>query len=801
MALQEYKWMGKPLKVKEDVYPITGKATYLDDIDIPGTLYLAYVRSPVAHARIKRIDTSKALAHPGVVHCVTGEDVKKALSPFMEITEPPNGRIYDYPLAVDKVRYFGEPVAAIVATSRYAAEDAAELVEVEYEQLGCVLDAEEALKPGAPLVHDEAGTNLVWRGVWDLGSVDTAFAQADRVIKDKIYFHRYAPIPLEPSGVLATYDESQDSLTIYSMIPMPMFVIPMICGALRMPPSKVRMIHPPNIGGSFGGKIMSYTHATLVALLAKTLKRPVKYMETRTENIESGTHSNERTFHVEVAVKKDGTILGLRAKIYDNCGAYPRYEPAGAVIWSQVTPGVYAVKNIFIEFAQVMTNKGPTSPVRGYSRLQHNFMWEKLMDIVARELGLDPAEVRLRNLIKAADMPYTGPSGTIYDGGDYERAFRKLLDALEYTRWRKLQEEYRAKKRYIGIGFSAVIDSAANNFGQVKIINKYFPVSGNSEAAMVMIDQGGQVVARTGTSDTGQSHATTFAQIVAEELDMDPSRIEFQRGFDSVSGVWAAHSGAYASRSAVLAGTALALAARKLKEKVVLLAANLLKEDPANLVVKDGKVVSSQSGKQISFEELALIAWSDVLLLPEGFEPGLVSYYVYKPDFKNNLPDPKNRINNTLTYSYTMHGTVVEVDAETAQIKILKHVAVSDPGVMINPLVVEGQEAGAAIQGIEAALLDNLEYDDNGVLLASNFWLYPPITTQEAPNLEIIHDTTRSTSSLTGVRGVGEGGGGPVGSLANAVEDALSPFGVKIRSSHLSSKYLYSLLKKSGVKA
>jgi 2-furoyl-CoA dehydrogenase large subunit len=797
MSFPEYKWIGKPIRVHEDVYPITGKATYLDDIDLPGTLYLAYARSPVAHARIKRIDLSRALSHPGVVYCVTGEQLKAQLSPFMEITEPPNGKIFDYPLAVDKVRYFGEPVAAVVATNRYDAEDAAQLIEVEYDQLDCVLDAEKALEQGAPLVHDEAGTNLVWRGVWDLGEVDAAFAQADKVIRDRIYFHRYAPIPLEPSGVLALYDESQDTITIYNMVPMPMFVIPMICGALRVPPSKIRMIHPPNIGGSFGGKIMSYTHATLAAFLARQLRRPVKYIETRTENIESGTHSNERTFHVEAAVKKDGTLLGVRLKIYDNCGAYPRYEPAGAVIWSQVTPGVYAVRNLYIEFSQVMTNKGPTSPVRGYSRLQHNFMWEKLLDIVARELGLDPAEVRLRNFIKAEDMPYTGPSGTIYDGGNYERAFRKLLDALEYQKWRRLQQEYRSQGKYIGVGFSAVIDSAANNFGQVKIINKYFPVSGNSEAAMVMIDQGGQVVARTGTSDTGQSHATTFAQIVAEELDMDPSKIVFQRGFDSVSGVWAAHSGAYASRSAVLAGTALSLAAKKLREKIVLLAANLLKEDPSVLVVKDGKVTSTQSGKQITFEELALIAWSDVLLLPEGFEPGLVSYYVYKPDFKNNLPDSKNRINNTLTYSYTMHGTVVEVDPETAQVKILKHVVVSDPGVMINPLVVEGQEMGAAIQGVEAALLDNLEYDDNGVLLASNFWLYPPITAQEAPNLQIIHDSTRSTASLTGVKGVGEGGGGPVGSIANAVEDALSPFGVKIRTSHLSSKYLYGLIRKT----
>lgn len=796
MTERDYKWIGKPVRVKEDVFPITGRATYLDDIELPGTLYLSYVRAPYGHAKIKKVDFSRALAEPGVVYCIAGDEVKSNFSPYMQITEPPGGKILDYPLAVDEVRYYGEPVAAVVATSRYAAEDAAALVEVEYEPLSAVLDAEDALKPDAPLVHPEAKTNLVWEGVWDLGDVNSAFAKADRVIKDRIYFHRYAPIPLETHGVLASYDESQDVVTVYNMIPMPMFVIPMICGALRLPPSKVRMVHPPNIGGSFGGKIIGYTHATLVAYLARKLRKPVKYIETRSENLASGTHSNERTFYFEAAVKNDGTILGVKIKAYDNCGAYPRYEPAGAVIWSQVTPGVYAVKNIYVDFVQVMSNKGPTSPVRGYSRLQHNFMWERVLDIVARELKIDPSEARLRNLIRAEEMPYTGPSGTIYDGGNYERAFRKLLQALEYDKWRKLQAEYREKGRYVGIGFATVIDSAANNFGQVKIVNKYFPVSGNSEAAMVMIDQGGQVVARTGTTDTGQSHGTTFAQIVAEELDLDPSRVEFQRGFDSLSGVWAAHSGAYASRSAVLAGTALSVAARRLREKVVRLSANLLKEDPSDLEVKDGRVISTKSSKYITFEELALIAWSDVLQLPEGFEPGLVSYYMYKPDFKNNLPDSKNRINNTLTYSYTMHGTVVEVDPETAQVKILKHVVVGDPGVMINPIVVEGQEVGATVQGMEAALLDNLEYDENGVLLASNFWLYPPITAQEVPELLVLHDATRSTSSLTGVRGVGEGGGGPVGSVANAVEDALAPLGVKIRTSHISSKVLFSLMKK-----
>lgn len=787
-----FKYLGNPVRVKEDAIPIQGKGQYLDDVELPGTLYMAYTLSPYGHAKIKKIDTTKCMELPGVYYVLTGEELKEKMSPFMQIAAPPSGNLKDYPLAVDKVRYYGEPVAAVVASNAYVAEDAAELVEVEYEPLPVVTDAEDALKESAPVLHDSVGNNLVWRGIWDLGDAKKALEEADYVVEDTVKNHRYAAVPLETSGVLATYDQSVDTITVYSVNQMPMFSLPIICGALRMPTSKFRMILPPNVGGAFGGKIINFTHMTVVAYLARLLKAPVKYVENRSENIMSGTHNNERTFHVKLAVKKNGRVTGAYMSAFDNCGAYPRYEPAGAVIWAQVVPGIYDVQNVYVDFTQVTTNKGPTGPVRGYSRAQHNFMWERMMNRVAQKLNMDPAEVRRVNLIKAEQMPYEGPSKTIYDGGDYHKAFDTLLETIEYKKWRERQKEGRSKGKLIGIGLSAVIDSGANNFAQVKIINKDFPASGSMEVGLVMIDQFGSIVARTGTSDQGQSHATTFGQIVAEVFNTDPEKIVFQQGFDSISNVWAAFSGAYASRSAVMAGTALYYAARRLKEKVLTIAAHSMGELESDLEVKEGEVVSMKTDKKMPLGDVATIAWLDVLKLPEEMEPGLVSYAVYKPDFTYNMPDENKGINNTLTYSYAIHGTVVEVDPETYEMKILKHGVVSDPGFMINPMVVEGQEMGATLHGISAALMENLVYDDDGILLTSNFWDYLVAGPKHMPDIDMKTIVTKSTSSVLGVRGVGEGGGGPIGSIVNAVEDALQPLGIKLLSSTLSANELYS---------
>ena len=793
------KYIGKNIRIREDVKLVQGKGHYIDDLELPGTLHMAYATSTYGHARIKKIDTSKCFSIPGVLYVVTGEELKSRLSPFMEIATPPSGNLRDYSLAVDKVRYYGEPIAAIVATDPYIAEDAAELVDVEYELLPVVLDGEKSLEHDAPLVHENIGSNVVWKGIWDLGDTESAFDRADLIVEDVVRTHRYASVPLETNGMVASYDEGSNIITVHSVNQMPMFSLPLICAALGIPPSGFRMIVPPNVGGAFGGKIINYTHITLVSYLTKILKQPVKYVETRTENIMFGTHNNERIYHVSLAARKDGKVLGVRMKAIDNCGAYPRYEPAGAVIWAQVVPGIYDVRNIYVEFIQVLSNKGPTGPVRGYSRVQHNFMWERMMNALARKLNMDPTEVRFKNLIQPEKMPYVGPSNTIYDGGNYPASFKRLLDTLEYKKWRDLQSKSRPDGRLIGIGVAAVIDSGANNFSQIKIINKDFPASGNSDVGMVIVDQFGDIVARTGTTDQGQSHATTFSQIVAEVFDSDPEEIKFQEGFDSISNIWAAHSGAYASRSAVIAGTALYYAARNLKQKVLKIAQSIMDEPISDLDIKNKEVFSKVSGKKIPLAKVASVAWSDVGLLPDGIDPGLMSYAIYKPDFKFNMPDERNRINNTLTYSYSIHATVVEVDPETFQIKILKHVVISDPGTIINPLVVEGQEMGATMHGISAALFENLAYDEDGILLSSNFWDYNVVGAKQMPNLELLQEVTRSTSSVLGVRGIGEGGGGPIGSIINAVEDAIVPLNIKLINSNISSNELFSMNRKNEV--
>lgn len=801
-ATGTFKYMGNSVRIKEDLIPLQGKGQYLDDVELPGTLYMSYTLSPYGHAAIKSIDTTKAMELEGVKYVLTGDELKANMSPFMQIAEPPSGNLKDYPMAVDKVRYYGEPVAAVVATTPYIAEDGAELVEVEYEPLPVVTDAEEALKEGAPVLHEVVGNNMVWRGVWDLGDAEKALREADYVVEDTVKTHRYAAVPLETSAVLASYDHTVDTITVYSVNQMPMFSLPMICGALRMPTSKFRMILPPNVGGAFGGKIINYTHIAVVAYLSRLLEAPVKYVETRSENIMFGTHNNERVFHVKLAVKKNGRVTGAYMKAVDNCGAYPRYEPAGAVIWAQVVPGIYDVQNVYVDFNQAVTNKGPTGPVRGYSRIQHNFMWERMMNRVAQKLEMDPAEVRRINLIRKDQMPYEGPSRTIYDGGDYHKAFDELLKTIDYSKWREVQKEARTKGRLIGIGLSAVIDSGANNFAQVKIINKHFPASGSMEVGLVMIDQFGSLVARTGTTDQGQSHATTFGQIVAEVFNTDPENVVFQHGFDSITNVWAAFSGAYASRSAVMAGTALYYASVRLREKVLSIAAHALGEPESDLEVKDSAVVSMKTDRKMPFGDIATLAWLDVNQLPGDMEPGLISYAVYKPDFKYNNPDEQKRVNNTLTYSYAIHGTVVEVDPETYEMKILKHGVVSDPGFMINPMVVEGQEMGATLHGISAALLENLEYDEDGILMTSNFWDYNVAGAKQMPDIDLKTIVTRSTSSVLGVRGVGEGGGGPIGSIVNAVEDALQPLGIKLLNSNLSGNLLYSKVNmKRGEKA
>ncbi len=795
VTIPERKWVGQAVRRKEDLRLLRGEGQFIDDFKLPGLLHVVLLPSPYAHARIKRIDISKALKSLGVVAVFTGKDIAELTDPFPQISPLLENKLKDYSMAVEKVRFVGEPVAAVVAESRYQAQDAAELIEVEYEALPPVLDAEKALERDSPVLHEEVGSNLVWHGVWEYGDLDTAFREADKVVKAKLHFHRFNSAPLETNGVLASYDRTSNYLTIWCNNQMPMFCQGFICIALRFPSNRMRII-TQDIGGGFGCKIISYPFMVLISAISMKLGRPVKWTDTRREYMMSASHGNERTFYVELAAKKDGTITALKAKAFDDTGGYPRYEPAGCVIWAQVTPGCYRFQNFYMDFYQVVTNKCPVGPNRGYSRMQHLWMIEKAVDLVARELGLDPAEVRRKNYIRPDEMPYVTPSGGVYDGGDYPESLRRALTMIDYEKMKVEQQKLRDKGRYLGIGFATILDSGTNNFSQVKIISEQFPLSGNSEAARVTIDHLGNVIVALGTVPQGHGHETAAAQIVADELGVSPDQVYVLPGFDSATHPYTGHSGTYASSFAVKAGGAILGAAGIIKEKMMKIAANLLKAGPEEIELRDGAAWVRGTDKSVSLWQIANAAWANYALLPPDMPPGLTATYVFRPDFK--LPDEKKRLNQTLTYSYQTHAAVVELDAQTGKVEILKYVVVDDVGTPINPQIVEGQVHGAAAHGIAASLYENFVYANDGQLLTSTFADYLAPGAEDMPDIELNHLITPSLFAPLGARGVGEGGGTPLATLVNAVEDALEPLGIRIYDSHIAPETLFRALKEHG---
>ncbi|MDA4129275.1 MAG: xanthine dehydrogenase family protein molybdopterin-binding subunit [Thaumarchaeota archaeon] len=784
-------WLGQPLKRKEDPRLVTGLGKFVDDVKLPGLAYACILRSPYASALIKKVDATKAESAPGVICTLIGSEVAQLTDPFLQISSAPANKVKDYCLAVDKVHFVGEPVAAVVAETRSAAEDALELIEVEYEPFEHILDARQALEPSSPLVHDQVGSNLVFHGTWDYGDIEGAIKKADRVVRATLHFHRFSSTPIENNGVVVNFDRATGFLNIYCNNQMPMFCIPWLSFGLRFPSNKFRMI-TGDIGGGFGVKIISYPYIALICLLSMKAKRPVKWTEDRREHM-FANHGNERSFDVEVPVKADGTILGFKVAAYDDCGAYTRYEPAGATIWAQVSPGVYHFPNLKVDFFQVMTNKAPVGPNRGYSRMQHLWMIERTVDIVAKELGLDPADVRLKNYIRQDEMPYVTPSGGIYDGGNYEESLRKAMKLVDYDGLREAQEKGRKSGKLIGIGIATAVDSGTNNFGQVKILTDSNPFSGNSEAARVSIDGLGQFQVGMGTVPQGQGHETFAAQIVADEFAINPDQITVLSGFDSAINPYSHQSGSYASRSAVMGTGALLGATKKLKAKVLEIGAHLMKTQPENLSFKDGNVVDEKSGQKMPIWQIANVAWVNNVLLPEGMEPGLVALSFWKPNF--TLPDAKWRLNQTLTYSYQTHIAAIELDPESGKFSILRYVIVDDCGTQINPMLVEGQVHGAAAHGIGAAMFENFEYDENGQLESNTFVDYLVPSAVDMPHLVTGHLEYPSLFAPKGIRGVGEGGGTPLGAISNAVEDALSPLGLQIRDSHQNPQQIHKLIR------
>jgi CO/xanthine dehydrogenase Mo-binding subunit len=792
-------WVGKPLPRKEEDRLLRGRGRFADDIKMREMLYLRFVRSPYAHARLLSVDVSAAEALPGVICTLTGKEIEPLTQPFIEIGPDPAAKIRDFPLAVDKAHYQGEPVAAVVAESPAIADDAAELVQVEYEALEPVIDAEQALNDES-ILHQSAGTNKVWNGVFEYGDVEQALRDAAYVVNIKhLHFHRFSSTPLENNVVIAQWDPKDDRIYFSCNNSFPSFAIQFLSAHLNVHIDRIR-VQTADIGGSFGIKITSYPQMAVCALASKKAGgRPIKWVETRSEHMTSSAHGNERTFRdTRVALDKDGVIIGISSRHIDDCGAYPRYEPLGCVIWSQVYPGVYRFKNARIDFTQAVTNKCPVGPNRGYSRMQHLWFLERVVDVCAHELGIPADEMRLRNYIRREEFPYTTPNGCVYDSGDYPKMLALAKDLIGWDEWKKKQDEGRNQGRWIGIGIGTTLDSGTNNFGQSQIINPHAPFSGNSQGANCKLDIYGEVVVAVGSCPQGQGHETTAAQVVADVLNISPDLITVRTGFDTERNVHTGFSGTYASQFAVSGLSAVHGAAQKLKAEMRRLAAFVLETNEDDIEFGTGaegpELRAKTSEKSINYWGLAnIVNVNSAVLAPEMHDVTLNCRYVWRAPFK--VPDTQKKYGNlTMTYASQLHIAVVEVNRETYIPKILDYVAIDDCGTVINPPIVEGQVYGATAHGIGAALMENCVYDEVGNMLTSTFSDYLPITAVNMPKLKYGHISTPSPHSYSGAKGMGEGGAAPIHTISAALQDALFGEGIFIEESFNNPDSLFRAL-------
>lgn len=791
-------WSGKSVPRKEDGRLLKGQGLFADDAWQHRMGYAHFVRSPYGHARIVSVNTAPAEALDGVYATLTGEEAKALTEPFFQIAPEPGSRIEEYCLAVDKVRYQGDAVAVVLAESRDIARDAAELVEVEYEPLPAVVDTVRAAQPDAPVLHEQVGSNVVWHGVYDYGDIDWALENADHVVRmDRLYFHRFSSTPLECNAALVNWEPGTETIEVFSNNQMPMFAALVMGPSLRVPTNRIQF-RSQDIGGAFGIKIGSYPQITALALLSRKAGRPAKWTEYRTEHMLSAGHGNERTFlDVEVPVMRDGTILGFKVRAFDDAGAYLHYEPLGSVIWSQVVPGCYTLKHVQVDYTETVSNKCPTTPNRGYSRLQHLWLIERIVDVVAHELGFDPVELRKRNYVQPEDYPYVTPNGCVYDSGDLPRALDLVLEAIDYPRWRERQRELgKGSGKRIGIGIGTTLDSGTNNFGQARIVNPNLPFSGNGEVAYVKLDLYGEINVNLGTTPQGQGHETTTAQVVADILGVSPQDVVVTAGFDQRHNAYVAFSGTYASQFAVTGLSAAMGAAEQLRGEIVRLAAFALEAEEDEIELEGGQAfVRGDRERAIPFMGIANLVYSNNAAMPPELADSvsLNARYAYRPPFQ--VPDTDAKTGNlALTYASQTHACVLEIDEETGRAEILDYAIVDDSGRVINPQIVRGQVHGAAAHGIGAALYEEFVYDDDGQLMQSSFYDYHAVTAFDVPPLKTQHFESPSPFTPNGAKGMGEGGGAPLHAVSSAIQDALDDQAPIVSHTHNDWERIYRLM-------
>jgi len=780
---EQERYAGRSLPRKEDRRLLQGQGTFVDDIRRHNMGYAAFVRSPYAHALIRSVDVAAALALPGVYGTLTGDEVATLTDPFFQLSTPPGSAIQDYALAVGRARFVGDPVAVVVAETRELARDAAELVEVDYEPLGVITDARRALEPDAPVLHPDAGTNLVWQGLYEWGSWEDAAAEADRIVEiGELHFDRFNSTPLECDGALVEYNQGTGQWTLYCNNQFPGFAAIMMGPALRCGLDKLRLV-TQDIGGGFGNKITSHPQLVAMCLLARKLNRAIQWTEWRTEFHLSMSHGAERFFRdTQVAVKDDGTLLGFRTNALDDAGAFTRYEPLGGVIWAQVTPGMYRWRHIRLDFSQVVTNKAPCSPNRGYSRMQHLWFTERVIDIVASELALDPVEVRKLNYIRADEMPYTTPNGCVYDSGDYAAMLDLALELIGHDSFSARREQAASAGKLLGLGIGSTLDSGTNNFAQSRMINPELQFSGNNEVATIKLDIFGEIVVTLGTTPQGQGHETTASMVVADILGVDPASVNVRTGHDSYWNSHAGFSGTYASQFAVTGLGAVKGAADRLAADIRTLAAELLGAAGPEEILLSGGVAMRADNPEAALPFFALgaiVNANNAILSEEAREITLNQRFVYVPPFE--LPDLERKYGNlTLTYAAQVHAAIVEIDPETGSYEIVDYAAVDDCGTRIHPQIVEGQVMGALAHGLGAATHETFTYDSDGNLLTPNFYDYHVPHALDVPPLRTGAIESPSPFSPLGTKGMGEGGGAAIHAICAALQDALRPAGAPI---------------------
>lgn len=770
IATKPKAYVGQALRRREDPRLITGSATYVDDIQMPGMYYATIVRSPHAAARIRSIDIKEALKVKGVAAVFTGKDVEP-VAPVPCGASLPGLRVPPhYVLARDRVYLVGHPVVVVVATDRYIAQDAADKVEVEYDVLPAVADPEKALEAGAPAVHPEWPDNVAFTFHQEGGDVAQAFEGAEIVVKQRIVSQRLIPSAMETRGVVAEYRASDKTLTLYTSSQVPHLVRTLLAQMVGLAENRVRVV-APEVGGGFGSKLNVYAEEALMAFVAMRIHKPVKWIETRRENFLCTIHGRGHVDYYEIAAKRDGTILGIKLKIIQDLGAFHQLlTPAIPTLSVLMMPGLYRTRNISADIIGAFTNCTPTDAYRGAGRPEATHGIERMVDLLAAELKMDPVDIRLKNFVHNDEFPFPTATGLTYDSGDYAAPLKKALDYVDYAGLRREQEQARKEGRLMGIGLST--------YGEICAIGPSPATpAGGWESAVVKVEPSGKVTVMTGISPHGQGEETTFAQITADELGVDIDDVIVQHGDTAIVqyGI-----GTFGSRATAVGGTALYFALQDLKSKIKKFGAMLL-GDAEDVSFEGGKCVDNRTGKSVTIQEIAAASYR-AMRLPANTEPGLMATHFWEPP--------------NFTFPFGAHLVVTEVDRATGNIAIKRYVAVDDCGNILNPMIVEGQVHGGVAQGLGQALWEQAVYDDSGQLVTGEFTDYTMPRAHMMPFIETSHTVTPTPVNPLGVKGVGEAGTiGASPAVVNSVVDALSPLGITHLDMPLTPEKIWNIVR------